>query len=134
MSRIGKLVRLLASDKPFEVVAAARALQRVLESKGLDFHDLAKAIEPAAYHRAFPDDDEMLAILRCCHKHTDHLSQPELEVVRAISKWRFEPSPHSAQMKKLREIYEQCLKREQQRERARRKWERARGSGEERAS
>jgi hypothetical protein len=44
-TRIGKFLRLLASDKPGEVVAAAAALKRTLEAGGLDIHDLASAIE-----------------------------------------------------------------------------------------
>jgi len=44
-TKIGKLLRLLASDKGGEVVAAAAALKRTLEASGLDLHDLAAAVE-----------------------------------------------------------------------------------------
>jgi hypothetical protein len=44
-TKIGKLLRLLASDRPGEVVAAAGALKRTLEAGGLDLHDLAAAAE-----------------------------------------------------------------------------------------
>jgi hypothetical protein len=43
--QIAKLVRLLASDKPGEVVAAAQAIRRRLQSLGLDIHALADAVE-----------------------------------------------------------------------------------------
>lgn len=43
--KLAKYVRLLASDKEGEVVAAARAIQRVLLGIGADFHDLAVRVE-----------------------------------------------------------------------------------------
>src|SRR5262249_24748331 len=43
---IGKLLRLLTSDKEGEVVAIVHALLRVLENSGLDIHDLAEALTP----------------------------------------------------------------------------------------
>ncbi len=43
--KISKLIKLLSSDKPGEVVAAASALKRTLGSAGLDLHDLAAAAE-----------------------------------------------------------------------------------------
>ena len=38
-------IRLLASDQPGEVFAAAKAMQRLLARSGKDFHDLAAAVE-----------------------------------------------------------------------------------------
>jgi hypothetical protein len=46
--RIAQLIRLLASDREGEVLAAVRALRRTLASAGADFHDLAQAVENAA--------------------------------------------------------------------------------------
>jgi hypothetical protein len=43
--KLAKFVRLLASDKDGEVVAAARSIDRVLKSIGADFHDLAERVE-----------------------------------------------------------------------------------------
>ncbi len=43
--KIAKLVRLLGSDKPGEVVAAAAAIGRTLKSNGRDWHDLSHACE-----------------------------------------------------------------------------------------
>lgn len=43
--RLAKLVPLLGSDKPGEVVAAANALKRTLHGAGFDFHSLVAAIE-----------------------------------------------------------------------------------------
>jgi len=44
-SKLAKFIRLLASDKDGEVVAAARSVDRVLKSIGADFHDLADRVE-----------------------------------------------------------------------------------------
>ncbi len=43
--RLGQFVRLLGSDQPGEVVAAAAALRRALAGVGADLHDLAGSIE-----------------------------------------------------------------------------------------
>src|SRR6185437_13311117 len=45
VSKITKLIRLLASDKPGELIASVSALRRTLVAAGRDFHDLAEAIE-----------------------------------------------------------------------------------------
>jgi hypothetical protein len=46
--RLGQFVRLLASDQPGEVVAAAAALRRALAGVGADMHELAGLIEQPA--------------------------------------------------------------------------------------
>ena len=43
--KLGKLVRLLGSDRPGEVIAAVAAIKRTLESASLDIHALADGIE-----------------------------------------------------------------------------------------
>jgi hypothetical protein len=43
--RIGQFIKLLGSDQPGEVSAAVQALNRTLLSAGLDFHELADAVE-----------------------------------------------------------------------------------------
>lgn len=43
--KIGKLVRLLSTDRDGELLAAGRALQRVLADAGADFHYLASIVE-----------------------------------------------------------------------------------------
>jgi hypothetical protein len=114
---VAKLLRLLASDQPGEIVATARALQRVLHTAGLDLHDLANAIEPVIRRGALPGADEALAMIRCCNRHANMLSAPELTVVHSVSSWFCDPPPNKLKMEKLRAIYERCLKRERQRER-----------------
>jgi hypothetical protein len=46
-ARIGKMFRLLSSDQPGEVAAAAGAFNRALKSAGIDIHALAAAVESA---------------------------------------------------------------------------------------
>jgi hypothetical protein len=46
--KLADLIRLLASDQDGEVVAAARALERLLASRDADFNDLASAVESLA--------------------------------------------------------------------------------------
>lgn len=43
--QVGKLIRLLASDSPGEVLGAVAALRRVLESAGMDLNDLGAFVE-----------------------------------------------------------------------------------------
>lgn len=43
--KLAKYIRLLASDKDGEVVAAARTMERALKSIGADFHCLAERVE-----------------------------------------------------------------------------------------
>ena len=59
--RLGQLVRLLGSDKDGEVLAAARALGRTLETVGQDFHALADIVERSApaHHRGCDDHRAM---------------------------------------------------------------------------
>lgn len=47
MNDFGKFIRLFASDKPGEVIAAVAALDRKLEAAGLTFHDLADHVDRA---------------------------------------------------------------------------------------
>jgi hypothetical protein len=43
--KLGKLIRMLSSDRDGEVIAAARAIDRTLQSAGADLHTLAGMIE-----------------------------------------------------------------------------------------
>jgi len=45
LPKLGRFIRLLASDQPGEVAAAASALCRTLATEGCDVHDLARHIE-----------------------------------------------------------------------------------------
>lgn len=88
-SKLAKLVRLLGSDKPGEVVAAAAALRRGLEAAGLDFHDLADAVEaglrPAEPRPPWgprgPSTDNWESMAWFAHHHRHRLPVQEREFV-----------------------------------------------------
>jgi methionine synthase II (cobalamin-independent) len=94
-------VRLLASNRDGEVLAAARALARILRSVGSDFHDLAALIEsaePAAGERPYSDPrespysstrDTAEWLLAECE---DRLSEKEKAFLRHMCRWRGEPT------------------------------------------
>jgi hypothetical protein len=54
-TKLGKLLRMLSSEHDGEVVAAARAIRRTLESERLDIHTLARAVESPT--ETFSEDD-----------------------------------------------------------------------------
>jgi hypothetical protein len=43
--KLGKMIRMLSSDRDGDVIAAARAIGRLLRNEGLDIHALAEGIE-----------------------------------------------------------------------------------------
>jgi hypothetical protein len=53
--RIGQLIRMLSSDQPGEVTAAAQAINRQLASQGIDIHELARVVE-TGLHLPVPAD------------------------------------------------------------------------------
>jgi hypothetical protein len=115
---VGKLVRLLGSDKDHEALGAARALKRVLTSVKLDLHDLANVVEFAA-HREIPQVEattdnpfsrmrrsDVRAVLRVCHDYRDELSVKERGFIDTLSRWRGQPTER--QMAWLSSLYERC--------------------------
>jgi hypothetical protein len=54
LPRVSKLLPLLSSDHEGEVVAAARAIGRILGCAGLSWHDLARAITGSAKDGVMP--------------------------------------------------------------------------------
>ena len=45
LPRLGQLIRMLASNRDYEALAAVRALGKTLTGQGLSLHDLAEAVE-----------------------------------------------------------------------------------------
>jgi hypothetical protein len=91
--KIGKLIRLLGSDKAGEVVAAAAALRRSLAAGGRDLHDLAEAAEAGLQHPhtrlqprtswspPLPSLRDWQAMAWYAHYHADILNWQEREFV-----------------------------------------------------
>jgi hypothetical protein len=93
--RIGKLLRMLSSDKDGEVIAAVGALKRTLAAGDLDLHDLADAVEaglggqhqqpPADQRRTWgppaPSGDDWQSMAWFCHHHRFELRKDDREFV-----------------------------------------------------
>src|SRR5262249_46049224 len=62
--KIGKLIRLLASDRDREVLGAARAIVRTLANPGLDLHTLPAEGIGAANGKKIFSEEEALEIFR----------------------------------------------------------------------
>lgn len=98
------LVLLLSSDKPGEVAAAAAQIGRRLRKAGLDWHDLADALEgggtvtelhrpPAGAATSWADVADFLA------EHADDLSRRDREFIasmRGLIARGFHPTPKQA--------------------------------------
>lgn len=108
--KLGKLLRLLASDKDGEVVAAARAITRTLRAEGQDIHALADVVEriplaPQKETRSPPDKPSDWRTMRSfCLKHQNQLSTRELEFITSLGRWRGKLTPKQSDW--LQAIYE----------------------------
>jgi hypothetical protein len=93
-ARIGKLIRLLSSDRPGEVVAAAGAINRALQAAGLDIHRLAEVIErsPLDDPGQMPDADGWRAMRRFCAERAARLSAREQQFIADLKYWH-RPTP-----------------------------------------
>jgi hypothetical protein len=91
--KLSKLIPLLGSDQPGEVVAAATAIHRTLQSAGCDFHDLVAAIEkpsPAARPRSeFHESDrpEIHVMAEFCYRRRDMLDEKHRPFIEKMSRY-----------------------------------------------
>jgi hypothetical protein len=112
-ARLGKLIRLLSSDQPGEVLAAASAIARELQAAGKDIHTLADAAERGLQSPEAPASSERQpwrARRAWCAQHPEFLSVRELEFVVSLARWRGHPTPK--QMDWLRAIEEKIRARQ----------------------
>ena len=91
--RLRKLVLMLSSNQDGEVVGAARAIGRALQSVGTDWHALAGVLteppqprRPRAEDDAFADDWRELRQF-CLHRGR-LLSEREREFLTSLGNWR----------------------------------------------
>ena len=75
-NKLGKLIRLLSSDRDGEVVSAARAISRTLDSEKLDIHALANVVEGAEAPTSLAEPS-WHEIARECAAHRDQLRDYE---------------------------------------------------------
>ena len=81
--KLGKLIPLLASDKPGEVVATAAAITRTLKQAGADWHDLVKALG-----RAEPPGTRSSRCAGAISRTSEHAGWlAEMRVSRRLSPW-----------------------------------------------
>jgi hypothetical protein len=94
LQKLAKLLRLLASDKPGEVVAAAGAIMRTLQAEGYDIHALADVVERSplvSQKEPPPSQDEpsdWRTVRTWCANHEALLSEREREFVTSLAHWR----------------------------------------------
>jgi hypothetical protein len=123
--KVGKLIRLLSSEQPGEVVAAAHALVRTLETNNLDIHTLAKCVENGGGFEAYEAREHYNAgyraglrkatasrsqggtngaqgtnwwnrLARACLKQAHQLSEKERPFIGQMSRCTYEPSEKQA--------------------------------------
>lgn len=86
--KLGKLVLLLSSPNCGEVVAAAAAIGRTLDSAGATWHDLAAAliVRPAPEpQRAAPPAPSWFSIVQNCLRYPEALTPRERAFLRDVS-------------------------------------------------
>jgi hypothetical protein len=99
-ARLGKLIRLLSSDQPGEVIAAANAITRELRASGSDIHRLAEVIErsplvprqPVLPEAPHTDDQSWRYVRGWCARHAEYLSEREYQFIASLAQWRWHPT------------------------------------------
>jgi hypothetical protein len=79
--KLQRLLLLLSSNQPGEVVAAAAAIGRTLRAAGCDWHDLAAGISPAI------EPMDWRAVRALCLKNRRLLRGRELDFVVNLGDW-----------------------------------------------
>jgi hypothetical protein len=86
-TKLAKLLAMLGSDQPGEVLNAAAAAHRLVVSKGASWHDVlvvpAAVIEPETPHLT----GWRLAVDQCL-RQADRLSDREFSFLSSLSSWR----------------------------------------------
>jgi hypothetical protein len=93
--RLEKLLLMLSSDQQGEVVNAARAVGRALQSIGADWHDLVGNLlvpgrQPGPQADPAEEDADWRSIRSFCLNHEHELRPRELEFVTSLGSWRGE--------------------------------------------
>jgi hypothetical protein len=96
---ISKLIPRLGSNHDGEVIATARAIQRVLRGAGRDWHDLAAVVSPPT---ANVSGDDWRAMARFCVDRGDSLSDREWHFITTLAQYR--SAPTHKQMQWLQDI------------------------------
>src|SRR5215207_6187820 len=122
-----KLIPLLSSDRDGEVLATVRAIERMLRSAGLDWHELADAvgaepeiIEKIVYRerivekivyrdpraqQAQHEQDSWEAKLIFCMNRRDRVGSREQEFLDSLERWSSHTTPTEKQLIWLNNIH-----------------------------
>jgi hypothetical protein len=82
--KLSKLIPRLASDHDGEVVATARAIERVLKASGHDWHDLAAMVAPPLAPVEAPPSD-WREVARFCAGRSAELRPRELDLIASLA-------------------------------------------------
>jgi hypothetical protein len=130
-AKLGRFIRLLASDRDGEVVAAARALTRTLKSAGADLHQLAdqitqpiskrdmqrlydagyeagRAAEQKTNGSDFRDVNPLPSahlMARWCQQHNDQSNDKESKFIDGVAARTVYRAPSEKQLKWLTAIF-----------------------------
>jgi hypothetical protein len=86
--RLTKLLLMLSSDQPGEVVSAARAIDRTLKDTGADWHDFAARLSaPAKTAHRNGADGNWHEMRELCLRHSTLLRPREMEFVTGLGNW-----------------------------------------------
>ena len=94
--KLEKLVLMLSSDQPGEVVAAAAAIKRTLRTAGADFHDLARGLigtatsssSSSSTSSSSREDRDWRPLHAYCKCHLDELSSREQDFMSTLDRWK----------------------------------------------
>lgn len=90
--RLEKLLLMLSSERDGEVVNAARAISRTLQTIGADWHDLTTGLLAPARSRTKRSRDNgntrWRVMVGFCIEHEDQLRPREVEFVHSLLHWR----------------------------------------------
>jgi hypothetical protein len=101
--RLGKLLRMLSSDRDGEVLAATAAIKRTLATEGLDIHNLADALcQPtpradAKAHWPEADSTDWHSVACECEAHGATLNLREQKFVSDMVAWTWHARPSERQ-------------------------------------
>ena len=109
--KLDPLIRRLASDKDFEVVACVRAIARQLQNEGLDFHDLADRLgtapeTPAQSHESPVFYDYLTAVEWLLATNAGELSDNDIRFVKNMRGILFSWPPKPKQAAWIRGLVE----------------------------
>ena len=98
LQRLEKLLLMLSSESDGEVVNAARAIGRTLETSGFDWHDLATSLrmpataKPRTRKPPREDEDDLSwrVMVGFCIEHEHWLHGRECEFVTSLLHWHGE--------------------------------------------